>query len=169
MTDDDGKVLKECHTRMALLDSHYKGLGQDVRELGAKVDGLAGSVGGLESTLGGLERTVRDEVLPAIRNIPGMMAVAIRDHESNDPLHAAVTETTRRDLTQMLRQKMKSEPPGHGSDFEEIKKQSLVTKNRLISAIAALLLAAASLIGGTQIPSCQDHAKDTKQWHSNQE
>jgi hypothetical protein len=160
MTDDDGKVLKECHTRMALLDYHYQSMGAEVRELGAKVDGLAGSVGGLE-------RTVRDEVLPAIRNIPGMMAVAVHDHESNDPLHSAVTETTRRDLTQMLRQKMKSEPSGHGPDFKE---QSLVTKNRLISAIAALLLAAASVIGGTQIPSCQDHtSKDTKQWHSNQE
>lgn len=178
MTDDDGKVLTECHTHMALLDSHYEQLGKNVGGLGIKVDSLNSTVSGIGSALGGLENAVRGEVLPAIRNVPEMMAIAIRYHEENDPLHAAVRDKTKKEIVQLLRDRMSSDPPPNPepqreSDTEmmEIQKQTIITKNRLYSAIAGLLLTLAGVLGGSQIPSCNDHGKkqDTQQWHSNQE
>lgn len=161
MTNDNGNVLKECHTKMALLDSHYKSMGQEVGKLSENMQRMHNSISSFEIILDGLTQAVRKEVIPAIQNIPGMMSLAIRDHEKNDPLHAAIKDKTKRDITEVLKIKMKSEPPKLESDYTEIKKQSLITKNRLYSAIATLIIAAASWFGGTQIQSCNDNIRHT--------
>jgi hypothetical protein len=161
MTNDNGNVLKECHTKMALLDSHYKSMGQEVGKLSENMQRMHNSISSFEIILDGLTQAVRKEVLPAIQNIPGMMSLAIRDHEKNDPLHAAIKDKTKRDITEALKIKMKSDHPKLDFDYTEVKKQSLMTKNRLYSAIATLIIAAASWFGGTQIQSCNDNTQHT--------
>jgi hypothetical protein len=154
MTDDEGKVLKACHTRMALLDSHYKSMREEFGELGGKVDVLTQTAAGNDGTLGGLERAVREEVLPAVRNFPRMISSAIENHEDTDPIHKAFKKKAERDIARMFKERMKSDPPKPDHEMDEIKKQGLVTRNRLRNAIAGLIIAVTSIIGTAQVQSC---------------
>ena len=112
-------------------------------KLSDKVDGLISTVGQLSAVVADVKGTMKDEILPAVRGIPVVVAKEIREHERECPLLGVVHQQTRENLTRKLR--TNSSPPS---------KVSGAAKTRLIQAIAALVLALAGLLGGTQIHSC---------------
>lgn len=103
----------------------------------------------LSTSVNNMKDTMREEVLPAVRGIPVIIAREIKEHEYSCPLFMTVRDQAKEGLARKLR--ADSSPPA---------KVAGAAKTRLIQAIAALLLAAAGTLGGTQINSCSQPTEE---------
>src|SRR4030066_2140096 len=100
--DEQGRVLRECETRMELLRAAESELGKSVGTIGQQTNRLSDNVGSLSIEVGVVSRMMREEVLPEIKGMPRLIAAAIRDHEAECPVSSAVRDKTRKDVTQRL-------------------------------------------------------------------
>ena len=103
----------------------------------------------LSTSVRDMKTTMREEVLPAVRGIPVIIAREIKEHEHGCPLFMIVQEQAREGLSRKLR--ANSAPPA---------KVAGAAKTRLMQAIAALMLAAAGALGGIQINSCSQPTEE---------
>lgn len=142
--DEQGRVLRECETRMELMRAAEGELGKSVGTLGQQMNRLSDNVGSLSIEVGVVSRMMREEVLPEIKGMPRLIAAAIRDHEAECPVSSAVRDKTRKDVTQRLLISQ-SPPPSEGiSSAPEVVREKLVTRQRLIQAAAGAIIAAIS-------------------------
>lgn len=135
MTDDDGRVLKECHTKMALMKASHESVGKKIGELDNRVDQLVGSVDRLSVSVA----EMKDIVLPAIANFPSIVEGEIRKHEESDTVHAAVKARAKRDITQKF---LSSKPPRHPVDIDPVAKEKNKAINKIWTAVGGVAIAA---------------------------
>lgn len=141
MTNSDGGVLKQCHTKMALMNTAQQSVGQQVGTLDGRVEKLVVAVDRLTVSVSGMQDVFKGEVLPAIASFPAVVEAGIKRHEKTDPVHSAVAAKTRRDVTQKF---STSRSPLHPVDVDSdpgVIKEKIAAHSKIWTAVGGLAIA----------------------------
>ena len=141
MTDKEGQVLPECAAQLAVLDANVKMIQEAGRsfsltagELRECVASVKSSVASHAVALAEVNTTLTHEVLPVIRGLKPL-AIALETKQTKD--------ITRRILT--------SSTPDDPLEVPQVKAAKVITRERIIQAVIAIILVIASLITGNAV------------------
>lgn len=146
MTDDNGQILPECAAAMAVLKTNVEILQATGKSFSCTAGEIRETVSKLDSTVSGhavvlteMRGALNDEVLPVIRGLK--------------PLAEAMQTKQTRDITRRILTSSAPDDP-----IAEVKRSGLITRERLIQAAIALILAISGAIAGYQSNGREDQS-----------